>query len=117
MIYKKLTSLLLIILCSCSLQDSKIDLVVYPEYCVGCVIKNFQAIKNNSLDEKFNIYFDTTDKFILDAANSNGLEYNYIENEKIALHYGDYANIVLFKKNEAPIELKTNEKIKKGKHF
>ncbi len=117
MIYKILTILFIVVLFSCSPENNKIDLVVYPEYCGGCVSRNFHAIKNDNLEDKFNVYFDTTDTFILEAANINSLKFYHMDNSKIRAKFGDYANIVLFSTGKEPIELKTNEIIEKGKHY
>ena len=53
------------LLFSCKVENNKIDLVVYPDYCGGCVSSNFSAIKNNNMQDKFTIYIDTTNIFIL----------------------------------------------------
>lgn len=108
--------LLISISLSCN-KKTKTDLVVYPEYCAGCVSKNFFIIKNNNLNDKFNIYFDTTDLYILKAAKLNNLNYNHIDFSEIRPKFGDYANIVLIPPEGIPEELRTNEFIRKGKHF
>tara|TARA_R110002072_G_scaffold302060_2_gene483619 strand:+ start:42151 stop:42507 length:357 start_codon:yes stop_codon:yes gene_type:complete len=107
----------LLLFASCSGGKSEIDLVVFPDYCGGCVIKNFSEIKNASAEEEFNIYFDTTDSFILDVAIANNLDFNHVNSSEIASTFGDYANIVVIKLGHEAIELKTNELIEKGKHY
>ena len=117
MIYKALIILSIVTLISCGQRNNEIDLVVYPEYCGGCVVRNFHTIKNDSLENKFKVYFDTTDKFILEAASLNNLKFKHIDNREIRSRFGDYANIVLFSSETSPIELRTNEIIEKGKHY
>ncbi len=114
--YRVLIIFFNVILLSCGV-DNKVDLVVYPEYCGGCVSRIFYTIKNDKVDDKFNIYFDTTDIFVLGAAKLNSLNFNHLENSNIRLKFGDYANVVLFSSGKEPIELKTNEIIEKGKHY
>lgn len=92
-------------------------MVVYPEYCGGCVTRNFQTIRNEKKDDRFNVHFDTTDRFILEAAKLNGIKYYHVDNHEIRSKFGDYANIVLFSKGMEPKELKTNETMEKGKHY
>lgn len=69
------------------------------------------------LADQFNIYFDTTDSFILDIAKMNHLQFHHIDKSEISSKFGDYANLVLFVPGKEPIELKTNEIIEKGKHY
>jgi len=109
--------LLIVLFFSCSEKNKNIDMVIYPEYCGGCVSRNFSAIKNNDLNDKFNIYFDSTDLFILNESKLNKLDFNHIDNTDIRSKFGDYANIVILMLDGEAIELKTNETIEKGKHF
>lgn len=106
----------LLLLCSCA-HENEIDLVVYPEYCGGCVKRNFKVLGIQNYDGKFNIYFDTTDTFILGQARLNDLVYHHIDNGEIRSKFGDYANIVLISAAGERIELRTNETIKKGTHY
>lgn len=115
--YNALIIFLIVILFSCSPENNKVNLVVYPEYCGGCVSRNFYIIKNDNLKDKFSVYFDTTDVFILDAAKTNNLKFIHTNNNNIRSKFGDYANIVLFSSGKDPIELKTNEILEKGKHY
>lgn len=101
---------------SCYNDHKRVDLIVYPEYCKGCVSKNFFILKNKDFDKYVDIYFDTTDVFLLNTAKLNDLSYNHIDNDDVFLNYGDYANVVV-SKNGHVTELKTNEVIEKGKHF
>jgi hypothetical protein len=92
-------------------------LVVYPEYCGGCVIRNFSELKNKKLADKFTVYFDTTNTFILNCATQNKLNFQHIYNKDIPAKFGDYANVVVINLDGKTIELKTNETITKGVHF
>lgn len=115
--YSGLFLLFFILLFSCGQENNKINLVVFPDYCGGCVSRNFHALKNINTEDKFNVYFDTSDLFILDAAKLNNLKFTHIDNSKIHAKFGDYANIVLFTPGKEPTELKTNEIVEKGKHY
>jgi hypothetical protein len=102
---------------SCNDKNKKNDLIVYPEYCGGCVIKNFGEIKNKNLEDRFNLYFDSTDIFILNTAKMNNLEFTHVDKSQIPLKFGDYANLVVIKSNSQAIELRTNEIITEGVHY
>lgn len=108
---------LMLLFFTCNVKDKKADLVVYPEYCGGCVTRNFSTIKNNNWGDQFNIYFDSTDAFLLDQSKLNNLQFHHIDNNDIRSKFGDYSNIAIIKQGGEPIELKTNETLEKGKHF
>ncbi len=104
------------ILSSCA-DRSKNKIIVFPEYCQGCVVRNFESMKNQKIDSEFEIYFDTTDVFVLQTANNNSLKFQHISNQDIPEKYGDYANLVVIDSEGKTTELKTNETLTKGVHF
>jgi hypothetical protein len=91
--------------------------VVFPDHCGGCVSKNFHTINSKKLNDELNIYFDTTDSFVLNEAKRNNLGFIHIDNKDIPAKFGDYANIVIVNLKGEAIELTTNEVVEKGKHF
>ncbi|MDR9399716.1 hypothetical protein [Salibacter sp.] len=116
--YNSIVFLVSILIIGSCKQSDKVKVIVYPEYCKGCVIKNFSSISNNSnLNNKVSIYFDTTDSFILNTAKKYHLGYKHIDNANIPLEFGDYANVVVINLEGEPTELRTNEVLEKGKHF
>lgn len=108
--------ILLLFFTNCTSKD-KIDVIVYPDYCGGCVTRNFYEISQSKDIEKFNIYFDSTDRFIFNESKSFGLNFIHIDNNDIPLKFGDYANLVVINLQGDVFELKTNETIYKGKHY
>jgi hypothetical protein len=104
------------ILFSCTDKD-KNKIIVFPEYCQGCVVRNFESINNQKTGSEFEIYFDTTDAFVLRTANNNKLKFQHISNQDIPGKFGDYANLVVINSKGRSIELKTNETLTKGVHF
>lgn len=111
-----LSILILTVTFSCQEKD-KNKLIVYPEYCQGCIIRNFSELKSSNMINEFDIYFDTTDLFILNSAKQNKFNFYHIANTDIPSKFGDYANIVVINKDGEVHELKTNETIEKGVHF
>lgn len=109
--------LIMLLFSSCSEKNEKNILVVFPDYCGGCVSKNFLTIDQNNLNDKFKIYFDTTDSFVLNAAKMNKLSYNHIYNKDIPPKFGDHANLVIIDLAGKSTELTTNEILEKGRHY
>jgi len=109
------TFVVLLFLSSC--QEKKNTLVVYPEYCGGCVIRNFTKLKETGRSGEFDIYFDTTDAFVLSNAKKSHFKFHHISNDAIAAKWGDYANVVVINTDGKVTELKTNETIQKGVHY
>jgi hypothetical protein len=107
----------ILLLISCNEQNKKNSLVVFRDYCGGCVSKNFRAINNNKLNDELSIYFDTTDSFVLNEAKRNKLDFIHISNKDIPAKFGDFANIVVLNAKGEVTELTTNDVIEKGKHF
>lgn len=112
-----LLSILILLLTSCSRENKKNTLVVYADHCGGCVSKNFSTINNNKLNDELNIYFDTTNAFVLNEAKQNKLNFIHIANKDIPSKFGDLANIVVINLKGDVIELTTNQVIEKGIHF
>ncbi len=109
--------MLFLVLYSCSILNNKTKMIIYPEYCGGCVSRNFSEIKIKNLQINFIVYFDTSDKFTLERADINQINYKHISNKEIANKFGDFANIVTQKKGSSFVELKTNETIEYGIHY
>ena len=105
-----------VILLSCT-DRNKNKIIVFPEYCQGCVVRNFEAMKNQKISSEFEIYFDTTDAFVLQTAKNNKLKFHHISNQDIPEKFGDYANLVVINSAGKTTELKTNETLSKGVHF
>ncbi|WP_457618658.1 hypothetical protein [Lutibacter sp.] len=114
--YKLLIIFFLSITASC-VDRFKNKIIVFPEYCQGCVVRNFEALKNQKIGSDFEIYFDTTDVFVLQTANDNKLQFQHISNQDIPEKFGDYANLVVINSKGKTTELKTNETLTKGVHF
>ncbi len=101
----------------CGFSRNKTKLIVYPVYCGGCVIDNFAIINQQGLNSTFDVFFDTTNVFIVNEAKKNRLHYYHLAENDIYEKFGDYANVVVINKNGKPIELKTNERLEKGIHY
>jgi len=97
-------------------NKNEVKIVVYPNYCKGCVMKNFPILKDIQGKENIALFFDTTDVFLRSEANLNNLLFKHVENDVIPSQFGDFANLVVIKGDQA-IELRTNEKIEKGTHY
>jgi len=115
--YRVLVFICILLSFSCEFWNDKIDLVVYPEYCRGCVSKNFSSIRLDSLGSTFSVYFDTTDTYVLNEAKRNKLRYTHISKSEVRPKFGDYANVVIFPPGKKAVELSTNEVLSKGVHF
>ncbi len=109
-------SILIVLFYSCS-NNNKLKLVVYPEYCQGCIIRNFMQIKKDNTKDKFQIYLDTSDQFLFSFIKNNGFKIHHIKKEDIKFQFGDYCNILFINKEGRKFELKTNETLKKGKNY
>ena len=92
-------------------------IIVFPEYCGGCVQRNFKIIHQESTNNSFKLYFDSTDRFVLNEAKRYNLNYEHIDRKSIYIKFGDYANLVVRKQNGETIELQTNQVIQKGVHY
>lgn len=115
--YSAIVLLLGLLLSSCQTKNRKVSMIVYPEYCRGCVVGNFDAIRQEKAVQDFIIYFDTTDAFILELAVANRLLYQHVKNSEIPARFGDYANLLVLAPGKPPVELRTNEIIQSGVHF
>ncbi|MCO5259606.1 MAG: hypothetical protein M9916_05635 [Crocinitomicaceae bacterium] len=111
-----LVFLCLISFFSCQKKE-KNYLIIYPEYCGGCIVRNFTTINKNEFIDEFSVLFDTTDLFILEQAKQNKLNYTHLNNSEIYEKFGDFANLVIVNKQGKSHELSTNETIQKGIHF
>lgn len=112
----KAVLVLAVLLYSCQ-NASKNTLIVYPIYCGGCVDRNFHELSEKNLANEFNIYFDTTDAFLLSKATLYKLKTHHIKNKKIPYRFGDYSNIVIINKKGETFELRTDETLEKGIQF
>ena len=101
---------------SCT-NKSKNKLIVYPEYCQGCILRNFAALKDSDYVINFDVYFDTTDLNLVEIAKKNKIPYHHIDNSEIAVKFGDFANLVVINEVGNKYELKTNETLTRGIHF
>lgn len=99
-------------LLSCNYTNQK-KLVVYPEYCHGCILRNFLQIKKEKKQDEFITYIDTTDEFLNSFMNRNGYRVHHIKNDSIKFIFGDYSNILYIDNKGLKIELKTNETLGK----
>lgn len=92
-------------------KAEKVDIIVYPEYCGGCIETNFALLNNQELKGKFNLYLDSNNHFLLHEARINKLNFIQIDNDKIREKFGDYDNIVVLDRNGKKKEMPTNKKI------
>lgn len=95
---------------SCNLKE-KPKVIVYPQYCGGCVLKNFDMLSHKVAKESFSLYFDTTDVFVLNACKKVNLNYKHLDNDEIYRRFGDNANVVVISKKGKLKELNTNQVI------
>lgn len=100
-----------------SCGEEKIKVVVFPEYCGGCVENNFQILSNQKLEDQYELFFDTTDYFILNEAKRNHLKFNNVTPHEVRMKFGDYANIILIDKDGSVEELSTISIIDVDKYF
>lgn len=105
-----------ILLFSCQ-SPGKQKLVVYPEYCHGCILRNFMQIKKDKSINDFVVYLDTSDSFLRSFMKRNGFKINPIKSDSIKFVFGDYSNILFINLEGKKVELKTNETLIKGVNY
>lgn len=103
-----LLSVLLIVLVNngCKIKKHENEIVFSCIYCKGCVLRQLDFIKNESLDKKYKIILDTT--CIKPLVRELNFKYTQKDNEQIFQTYGEFGNLLYFDSKGKKIELMTD---------